>query len=90
MRGIGNFLYEYLAVVNDGKQQSLNQARPERGAQFFAARALRLIDCADARICLRASPIARRCACAGYAAKEIFAFSKIFVHNLLTSAYIGV
>ena len=35
MRGIGNFLYEYLAVVNDGKQQSLNQARPERGARFL-------------------------------------------------------
>ena len=35
MRGIGNFLYEYLAVVNDGKQQSLKQARPERGARFL-------------------------------------------------------
>ena len=114
MRGIGDFLYEYLAVVNDGKQQSLNQARPERGARFLPHGAagkpdgegIALIgarffeECgvavkakeAHTRICLAVKVLPRRSVARafGSAAKEIFAFSKIFVHNLLTSAYIGV
>lgn len=87
MRGIGDFLYEYLGAVNDGKQQSLKQARPERGAPFFLPhrRIAQTREFASAQVRLRG--VARA---PGTIQKEIFAFSKIFVHNLLTSAYIGV
>ena len=62
MRGIGDFLYEYLAVVNDGKQQSLKQARPERGAPFF---------CRTGELRRRENLPPRKCDCAALRVRRV-------------------